>query len=217
MPITGERMLAVLNIAQDAVGVAERMRKLAATINHDIHELRYSVLRCEGKMPKGEYEFMLDVLDQLKISTSADLLYQNADLNLSTETIQALGREQAHFEANQKKHKNKKQREKMRENAKIEAQMVNEFWQRQERSEAGQTSRRQTRQERAIQEDLEYLAQRGEKQHPEQGPCDGEPCRMCEKLGLKAFGEIQKEEQDPIAYENVEDLNQDFMPKAEGN
>lgn len=166
MPIISETMLRILDTANRAVEKVDLTRKRFDEILRDSEIAKSSLIH--------DPQITEDRLQTI-INTSRDAI---RELFLPLEDIRFLAGEFERFKINQSKNAASRERMKLyREGTRV----IDHF--------SPRPNRRPNRAVTAMNElnDLAFFTTEGQKHHPQEGRCDGEPCRICERLAVGAF------------------------------
>lgn len=196
MPITAERMLNLIDIAEQSIQKTELAKQ---TLKYNTRDL--------GRLEKRLEEIKLkdEIIEDLIQSMKTQSHEAEFECILPAQLIQNLGFEKARFEINLSKNRHAKERMQMLR----DGIRVKEFVARTKKKDKTETIQ---------QDDLDFYFQRGQEQHPELGPCDGEPCKKCQEKETKITktAEFEKENYTPSVYVDSEFINEidDWLPET---
>lgn len=127
MPITADRMILIIDVAEKCLSNSENMRGLVRQLNNDIDDIRRRIRTLEI-----EDDHLENLLSAADASSSAGVL---AQYEIDADTIRDLGYEKAHFEINKSKHvreklrmRNKKDRDEERRIKRAEYEEHMRIW-----------------------------------------------------------------------------------------
>lgn len=175
MPITADRVMSIIDTAEECYKGVSRLREAMRKINGDIAPLLFRT-----DLPDD----VLDLIARVRAETEAGFRFE-----IPSDFVQNLFYEKAKFEINEKK--NKYAREKMRvlragvregEGVQQSITRRREFVPRGKSSPMNPLARIL-----AEEDDLKFFIEQGQKYHPNEGKCDGDPCEICRRLGTGVF------------------------------
>lgn len=118
MPITAERMLTLIEIAEKSITKFEDIRRLLSNIHDDAESIKGRIMRLNV-----EDEHINELLNSIRSSSSADTVKQ---FELDLETAMQLGAEKTHFAMNKNKHLRERLRMRIRRDNSEEARIRRE-------------------------------------------------------------------------------------------